>query len=120
MNDSTKVWKQKDGTLILIEDMTDSHLLNTINFLLRRAERIRLQWLCRMDDYIADMPPDGAADCCATEADYLAEMEPEEVLETCVPQWKALVAEAKKRGIPKHVSTAYRGPLMPRPAGLKR
>jgi len=116
---SDDLWKTKDGQVAAVEDMTDNHLLNTWRFLLRRAEPTRLKMLCSMSIYVDDAP-DGAANACSAEADSLMDAEPEEVLAICVPQWKAIVAELKKRGLPKRETTAYRGPLMPRPAGLKR
>lgn len=33
------MWKMRDGTMIAVVDMTDSHLLNTIHFCERVAER---------------------------------------------------------------------------------
>lgn len=31
-----KTWKQKDGTLIKIKDMTNSHIINALNYLKKR------------------------------------------------------------------------------------
>lgn len=35
-------WKTREGKLISISDMSDSHLVNAINFVLRNEEKIRL------------------------------------------------------------------------------
>lgn len=42
MSDKVKlvIWKCKDGREIAVRDMEDAHLVNTIRYLERRAERI--------------------------------------------------------------------------------
>ena len=36
-------WKQKDGTLINVDDMSEDHVRNTLKMILRNIERKRLE-----------------------------------------------------------------------------
>lgn len=113
---NVKEWKCKDGRVILIKEMSDSHLLNTVAFLRRNVDRLLWSELRSMSLYMEEAP-DGAADCCEMEANRLLDMEPEEVLYVCVPSYRELIREMKRRGLPKEPESFDRGPLMPKPAG---
>lgn len=43
MKKQTKIWKTRDGNKIRICGMEDSHLINTIKMLQRRAEVLRIK-----------------------------------------------------------------------------
>ncbi len=55
-NYSGNVWTTKDGTKIAVEDMTDSHLENAINHLVRQADR-QADWANRNLDFMEDYGP---------------------------------------------------------------
>lgn len=74
------IWTTKDGRDIPIEEMTDAHLLNTIRFVRRRAEegvKVVTWW----DE-----------DCLDVDVEYGGRA-------LQLMQYKALKAEAKRRGI---------------------
>lgn len=43
MRKCTKFWTKKDGTKIRICDMDDAHLINTVRFLVRKAEQYKVE-----------------------------------------------------------------------------
>ena len=92
----TATWRMRDGTTIPVRKMEDSHLVNTIAYLRRNQERLRLRYVMQMGAY-AENAPDGAALAVEQAIDEITEAEPEEVLESCVAAFPALRAEAKRR-----------------------
>jgi len=90
-----KTWKTREGAVMRIKDMGDSHLVNTIKYLERHATNMRLNQASDMFRYAATAP-DGAAMCAESGAEQLLEMSDEEFLSE-YPKYKGLVREAKKR-----------------------
>jgi hypothetical protein len=84
---STKCWETKDGVILRIRDMRDSHLFNTIAMLER--EHARLLNDAPFPDFQGEM------------AQYYAEQEWERMMssgpESIFPVYCDLVAEAKRR-----------------------
>ena len=86
-----KVWTTKDGQKILIEEMTDQHLLNTIAFLERvHQEEIAAAWSC-----LSTLRGEMAQFYCENDIDKL------ESEESNHPQYDDLVEEAMSRGLIK-------------------
>lgn len=94
------LWKMKDGRLIPIPDMTDSHLSNAIRMVIRNVESIRWQLGESLEYYLCGDPPDGAYFAASAALHELHNMTDFEVLYTGLPSFKHLVAEAKKRKLP--------------------
>lgn len=47
------IWTMRDGTRIPVEEMTTSHLQNTIRFLKRKDfEDLWFPWICRMEEEV--------------------------------------------------------------------
>lgn len=91
---ASKSWVTREGRVIRIKHMTDSHLINTLRFLERKAERIRLatvMGLCH-----AEMMVQGemAGYCIDAEIRAAEDAGPEEFLPKV---YQHLVREAEKR-----------------------
>lgn len=91
-------WKTSNGRLIKVSEMEDTHLVNTIKLLRRNAQKLILQELAQMANYINNAP-DGAAMAAMSEADRIIEMTDDEYLSHRLPAFDALLLEAVNRGL---------------------
>lgn len=92
------VWRTKDGRVILIREMDDSHLLNTIRFLRRNVTRYQLETLEPMFHYAADAP-DGAAMAVEMEIAHISDMSDDDFLAARFPVFVDMLAQVKGRGL---------------------
>lgn len=73
-----QVWRTRDGRLIRVDAMEDTHLLNTLAYLHRRAS-----------EYLADSRFEGK----------LSTISIDDMLVRGVPQYQTMLAEAVRRGL---------------------
>ena len=90
-----KLWKCKDGTKIRIKDMTDSHLQNAVNMLLRIAGAKQSDALSFYPDFNGEM----AQFLAENEWYRLNEMTVEDFAEREIPIYKDMVAEIERREV---------------------
>ncbi len=110
------VWTTKSGEKIPVKEMTDSHLLNTVNFLVRSVEQIREAAIAKWEqtafgcgqlaDFLqGEMAKDDAErneEAAYEKTHELREMHDWLLLSEEVPQWDSLMSEAVSRwGNPK-------------------
>ena len=101
MSDTVKIWKTKEGNDILINDMTDSHLLNSIKFLERYEQHVRWNLVKQIDFLLGGTTGEIAQDMMNDHIDDLImdhEDSPDLFEEYC-PAYYDLVEEAKSRGL---------------------
>jgi hypothetical protein len=89
-------WVTRDGRRILVADMTDQHVVNTIKMLRRNVEMYRLAFLSNMWRYMENAP-DGAYDACVSAERETEEMSREEFLLMDKPTYAKLLREAHDR-----------------------
>ena len=94
-----KTWVTREGQHIMVEDMSDSHHVNTIR-MLRRVAPLRL--LVKIIDaygFLGCVNGEMAGDAVEGSIRSLENMTPEDFLTNDVPTWPALLEEAEKRGL---------------------
>lgn len=90
------VWVTKQGARIAVEDMGDSHIVNTIRYLRRNCEALRLGKVLQLSAYIKNAP-DGAADAASSVVDWIADAGDEDFLLAVIPTYRALLHQARLR-----------------------
>ena len=95
----TATWTTKDGTVLKIKDMTDSHILNTIKMLERNAPIVQAALLGKVYDFQSTLQGKMAIDQMDREITGLEQSDSEEFLEEHNPSYNSLLEEASKRGI---------------------
>jgi hypothetical protein len=103
MKNLPKHWATKDKRKVLIKEMTDSHLRNTIDYLIRVAPAAMEEELYSAFAAAASFDSDSMAS-------YYADQQCCDIQHECVedfldqqPQFQALLNEAKRRGFPDPV-----------------
>ena len=94
---SNKIWTTKEGRNIKIRDMSDQHLINTINMLRRFAKHVESEALSAAYSLEATLTGEMALDAIDSEIRRLEndEIDPGELN----PKYNYLVKEATKRNI---------------------
>lgn len=102
-----QIWTTRDGRRIAVPNMSDSHLINTIQFLRRRAagykRKVALQFimhasfLAMMFDHVPDRVMDEITEDNAKKVDELSKLDDDEFLSRIFKIFKVLLQEAYKR-----------------------
>lgn len=95
--DESKIWTTKKGERIPIKKMDDSHLINTINLLLRNTPRIATELLDEATDMLSSLSGEMAIYSMESEIFRITSASDEELLEYSIPQYCELIKECKKR-----------------------
>jgi len=93
--DSDAVWTMRDGTRIRVRDMADSHLLNTIRFVERAADRKRAELVADGYAAMASLNGEMAQYICEGEIHAVEASAPGEFF----PIYDDMVDEAVSRGL---------------------
>lgn len=93
-------WKTKEGKVVAIRDMTDSHLKNTVAMLRRNVGAFEATIRDGIWGYLVGDPPDGAAMAAEGALAELDEADDDDIIAACVDVFPLLVKETKKRGLP--------------------
>lgn len=120
-------WTTRDGRVILVVDMGDQHLANTIAMLRRknrgvaayRVIRARHREALALCSYLGDDPPDGAAMAAEEELGELlsrpiTDRERDDALGKVYPTFATLVAEARRRSMDGFAPTPRAGGVVQR------
>ena len=96
-----KTWKTKDGTDILIKDMTDRHLLNSIKFLEKYERHVRWSLVKQIDFLLGGTKGEVAQDMMNDHIDDLTmdHEDSSDLFEEYCPAYYDLLEEAKSRGL---------------------
>jgi hypothetical protein len=95
---SAVTWKTKDGQVLKIKDMTDSHLLNAINFLRRKAPEMKQFQITLLERMLSFMDGEMAIYDIENKIDRLEETGELELLEYNSP-YSTMLWHAKRRGL---------------------
>lgn len=91
MRDKTRQWKQADGKVILIDDMDDSHLINSLNMLERAAPRYKEKLLHDGYQALAIVQGEQAEYDIEQDISRLEDMDAKEVLSEIMPVYENML-----------------------------
>lgn len=96
------IWTTREGEVIKVKKMTDSHICNVVRFFRKRAEMLRLKEALEMCRFGSAMSlSKHAADALDYEVATLAEMSHDEFLSQTVVGYEAVLDEGYRRKIIK-------------------
>ena len=93
------LWRCKDGSVVAIKDMTDSHLANTIKMLRRGVRRQNQANLSAAYSVSFGLQGEMAQLFVEQDIDCMEEFDEDEWLSGNVPQYDKMMREAEKRGL---------------------
>ena len=101
-----KYWKTKDGEEIPIKELTDSHILNIMNYFEKNFEVYRQRWLSKAYMFMDSLNGECAKYYCENMIDLVEsenpEFDPEGFLEETVEGYREIKQEARKRKLIEH------------------
>jgi len=97
MDDHT--WVTKEGQEVKVADMGDSHLINTVRMLRRKADRMKLVAELECIQAESMFNGDMARLSMEQEAGRIAEMAEEDFLVETIPPYKRMLREIRIRGL---------------------
>lgn len=97
--DHSKFWQMRDGNLIEIEKMADSHLLNTIAMLERNVDEIKRSMILQMYNHSIMIHSDTVLDMLDNDIRGMQDTDGVEFLLFYHPSYPHLRTEAIKRGL---------------------
>ncbi len=100
-DDERPGWKMRDGTVIAIVDMEDTHLINACRMVLRRAPRTLQSEIEAGWQMLCTLQGEAAIDSVETDLNYLESVDPEDWAISCFPD---LFKEADRRGLTTRIS----------------
>jgi hypothetical protein len=94
---NTKMWTTREGEKILVKDMTDLHIINTLRMLERMADRWRMNALADAYFFLGQVHGEMAELALERELEDIEEngIDPNKI----TPVYDTLVDEAIKRGL---------------------
>ena len=96
-------WQTKDGTVIPIKDLTDSHLLNIIAYLLRTAPVAHEIAIDSAFIFSSSLRGEMAQYYAEGDCHRLTRISDEEFIEETIEQWPYLLREAKRRQLQENI-----------------
>ena len=94
---SKNVWVTREGQRVRVQDLSDSHLSNTIQFLRRRVTTFRINYALRADQAIASLNGEQARYSIEDGAAYTLSLQDDDFLAEVIPTWASLLKEADRR-----------------------
>ena len=94
-------WKTKEGEIISVREMTDSHLINTYNLILKKSKEARAEALISMYDMSSHLSGECALLESENEIERLEDEDPEDVFNDC-PVPRGIFTEIVRRGLDIH------------------
>ena len=97
---SRGTWIKRDGTIIEISEMEDTHLVNSIRMMQRMAPVVHQRAVSLCYAAISTLQGEMASFYATRDTEIIESMSPKDFLIERYPKYGNLVREAKRRGLP--------------------